>query len=93
LERLLIQLKRTWLEILILIGIGTALFLIPSIEKQGLELLLYKILLFSASQMHALILRLWMFPYIDFSSGDNRYHQLMAIAIHVTAAYVYSVGG
>jgi hypothetical protein len=34
-----------------------------------------------------------MFPYIDFSSGDNRYHQIMAIAIHVTAAYVYGIGG
>lgn len=92
-ERFLAQLKRTWVEICVLAAIGIALFLMPPIIKQGLELFLYKILLFSASQLHAFILRLWMFPYIDFSSTDNKYHQLMAIVIHVSAAYVYGVGG
>lgn len=94
--RLITQLKRTWVELLILIGIGTALFLMPPIEKQGLELLLFKVLLFSASQLHAHILRIWMFPYIDFSDANfsgNNHQKIMTVAIHVTAAYVYSVGG
>jgi len=91
--RLITQLKRTWIEICVLVAIGIVLFLMPPVSKQGLELFLYKILLFSASQLHAFILRIWMYPYIDFSSADNKYHQLMAIAIHVTAAYVYGIGG
>ena len=93
-ERLLIQLKRTWLEILILVAIGIALFLMPPVTKQGLELFLYKILLFSASQLHAFILCLWMYPYIDFSSTTtDAYQKILRIAIHVSAAYVYGVGG
>jgi hypothetical protein len=93
LENVLVQFKRTRLQLGILFVIGVSLFLLPPIEKQGLELFLYKILLFSASQVHALLVRMWMFPYIDFSSEDDKYHKLMVIAIHVAAAYVYGVGG
>lgn len=89
----LVQFKRTRLQIGILCVIGISLFFLPPIEKQGLELFLYKILLFSASQVHAHLVRIWMFPYIDFSTERDRFHQAMVIAVHVMAAYVYGVGG
>lgn len=92
-ENVLVQFKRTRLQLGILFVIGVTLFLMPPIAKQGLELFLYKILLFSASQVHALIVRMWMFPYIDFSSEEDPYHKTLVIAIHVAAAYVYGVGG
>jgi hypothetical protein len=93
LTNILVQFKRTRLQLGILFVIGVALFLLPPIEKQGLELFLYKILLFSASQVHALLVRMWMFPYIDFSACSDNYHKILVIAIHVAAAYVYGVGG
>ena len=89
----LVQFKRTRLQLGILFIIGVSLFLLPPIEKQGLELFLYKILLFSASQVHALLVRMWMFPYIDFSHEKDPYHKTLVIAVHVAAAYVYGVGG
>jgi heme/copper-type cytochrome/quinol oxidase subunit 4 len=87
------QFKRIRLQLGVMIIIGIALFLMPPIPKQGLELFLYKILLFSASQVHAHLVRLLMFSYIDFSTEEDKYHKLMVIAIHVAAAYVYGVGG
>ena len=91
--KILMQMKRVWLEITILTFIGLVLFLLPiRIERQGLELFLYKILLFSASQVHAHATRKLFFPYIDFNKSD-RMKQTMVIAIHVMAAYLYAEGG
>jgi hypothetical protein len=74
--------------------IALALFALPvRIERQGLELFLFKVLLFSASQIHAHATRKLLFPYIDFSVSKNRINLVMVIAIHVMAAYLYAEGG
>jgi len=86
--------KRIWLELLMLAIIGLVLFLLPvRIERQGLEVLLYKVMLFSASQVHAHATRKFFFPYIDFRTSEEKVHQIMVIALHVMAAYLYAEGG
>jgi hypothetical protein len=86
------QITRIWFEIVVMIFIGGVLFLLPNIERQGLQLLLYKILLFSASQVHAHATRQIMFPYINFVESNNM-SKAMVISLHVAAAYLYAAGG
>jgi hypothetical protein len=86
------QITRIWFEITVLVIIGVILFLLPNIERQGLQLFLYKILLFSASQVHAHATRQIMFPYINFVESNNM-SKAMVISLHVAAAYLYAAGG
>jgi hypothetical protein len=58
----------------------------------GVALFLYKALLFSASQVHAMIMRKLFFPYLDFSTAEIGSKALI-IALHIMAAYVYAQGG
>jgi hypothetical protein len=88
------RLRRVLFEIVLLTLIGGVLFLLPvEIKKQGLELFLFKVLLFSASQIHAHLTRKLIFPYINFRSSAQKTHQWMVVALHLGAAYLYGVGG
>jgi len=93
-SELIFTLKRIWMELMGLAIIGLLLFVLglSDTSPMGLALFMYKGLLFSASQTHAMITRKLFFPYINFqyaSIGEKS----MIIAIHVTAAYVYAQGG
>ena len=89
-------LTRLWVELGGMVVIGTLLFLLGMGGKEGapagVALFMYKALLFSASQVHAMITRKIFFPYLDFSKADPMSKALI-IAIHVIAAYVYAEGG
>ena len=85
------QLKRIWLEIVVLLSVGAVLFWMPEIQRQGLQLFLYKVLLFSASQVHAHATRKIMFPYIAFNKSDAM-DKALVIALHIAAAYLYAEG-
>jgi len=87
-------LYRIRVELIIMAIIGILLFALGLSDTSpiGHALFLYKILLFSASQVHAIVVRKAFFPYIDFNAGKSM-HQAMIIAIHVGAAYLYAVGG
>ena len=87
-------LSRVKLEILLLVSVALALFVFPlHVERQGLHLFLYKVMLFSASQAHALLARKALFPYLDFKAETDGWSKAMAIAVHVSAAYLYAEGG
>ena len=86
--------RRIWMEVLGMIIIGILLFVLKLSDTTsvGLALFMYKALLFSASQVHAMATRKFFFPYIDFRYA-NIGAQSMVIALHLAAAYVYSQGG
>lgn len=85
---------RVRIEIFIMAVIALLLFVVGMADTSpmGLALFLYKVLLFSASQVHAIIVRKVFFPYIDFKEGKPM-HQAIVIAIHLGAAYLYAAGG
>lgn len=85
-------LKRTWIELCLLALIGVLLYNASLISHPALQLFLFKVMLFSASQVHAMIMRKLFFAYIDFSKGDPSSRALV-IAIHVSSAYLYAQGG
>ena len=57
------------------------------------QLFLFKVFNFSASQIHAFLVRKWMFPYIRFDLENRPTHAYMVVALHVSAAYLYAIGG
>jgi cbb3-type cytochrome oxidase subunit 3 len=88
------NLKRTILDVFLLISIGVVLFVLPvQIERQGAELFLFKVLLVSAGTVHAHILRKLFFPYINFRETKNKYHAIMVIALYLVVIWAYSRGG
>lgn len=86
------QLKRLWFECFLLCLAGIFLYLSSGIDEPVLRLFAFKVLLFSASQIHAHITRQLLFPYIKFNRADSK-QKWMVIAIHVSSAYLYSQGG
>jgi len=87
-------LRRIWAELLGMGIIGGLLFILnmSDTSPMGLALFMYKALLFSASQLHAMLTRKLFFPYIDFQYASDG-SKAMIIAIHVISAYVYAAGG
>lgn len=57
------------------------------------QLFLFKVFNFSASQIHAFVARKWFCPYIDLSTENRAPHVYLVISFHVSAAYLYAVGG
>lgn len=88
------MLKRISIELTAMVVIVLLLFYfgLSSSSSMGAALLMYKALLFSASQVHAMITRKVFFNYINFSEADLG-SKAMIIAIHVASAFVYSQGG
>jgi hypothetical protein len=93
-DGILAALRWTSVELVLFLVVALFLFVVPlDFGGQGLQLLLYKVLLFSGSQLHAMVVRKWFFPYIDFSYDISAHKKYMVIAPHMGAAYVYSQGG
>jgi len=88
------KLKRVIVDILVLITIGLILFILPvRIEKQGLELFLFKFLLVSAGVVHAHISRKLMFPYIDFKTETKQMSKVLIIVWYATFIWAWARGG
>jgi len=92
LSNLIEHFKRVWFECLLLLLTGAGLYITSGINEPVFRLFMFKVLLFSASQIHAHITRQLIFPYINFKTADNK-QKLMVIAIHISAAYLYAQGG
>jgi hypothetical protein len=86
------QLKRTLPDILLMVFLGLLLYLTDGIDMPVLRLFSFKVLLFSASQLHAHITRQFMFPYIKFNKSSH-FEKAIVITLHASAAYLYSQGG
>lgn len=89
---IIFQFKRVWAETLILILMGALLYYTNGLDEPVLRLFSFKVLLFSASQLHAHITRQLLFPYIKFNEADSPM-RWMVVALHVSSAYLYSQGG
>ena len=90
----LAKLKRVGIDVSILISIGLVLFFLPlRIERQGLELFLYKALLVSAGFVHAHLARKLAFPKVDWTTSKGPYLKILVIALYVTFIFAYSRGG
>jgi len=93
-EKLKEYFNRIKVELVILGVLSLILFFLKGIDMRpiGAALLLYKVILFSASQIHALAMRKVLFGYIDFKVAPIG-QQIMAIVLHASAAFVYATGG
>jgi hypothetical protein len=91
-QGVIFQIKRMWFETFLLVLMGFLLYYTSGIDEPVLRLFAFKVLLFSASQLHAHITRHILFPYIKFNETEN-YQRGLIIAIHVSAAYLYAQGG
>jgi hypothetical protein len=89
---ILFQLRRVWADGVLLASMGVLLFITSGLNEPVLRLFAFKVLLFSASQLHAHITRQLLFPYIKFNKGSNM-QKAMVIALHASSAYLYSQGG
>ena len=91
---MLSKLKRISIDLGILTSIGLILFFLPlRIERQGLELFLYKALLVSAGFVHAHVVRKIAFPSVDWKSTEAPYLKVLVIAMYVIFIFAYSRGG
>jgi len=86
--------KRIYVEVGTMIVLMALLFVfnLSAAAPMGVALFLYKALLFSASQVHAMILRKVFFPYLDFATAETG-SKALVIVLHIMAAYVYAQGG
>lgn len=81
-------------EIIMLALFMSALWLVPwQPSSTGLQLFLYKVVLFSASQLVAYISRKVMYPYIDFGAETDPVRKGLVLVYHASAAYVFASGG
>lgn len=87
--------RRIAVELAVLAFLGLILFVFKFSDAKplGEALLFYKIILFSASQVHALATRKLLYPYINFKEETDTVRKIMIVAIHVSAAYLYAEGG
>jgi len=92
-NKLIEHIKRVWFECCLLILTGIGLYLTAGIDEPVFRLFMFKVLLFSASQIHAHIARQLLFPYIDFKKNADSKQKLMIIVIHAASAYLYAQGG
>jgi hypothetical protein len=91
-SNILFQVKRTWVDACILGLMGLLLYWTKGIDEPVLRLFAFKVLLFSASQLHAHITRHLMFPYIQFSRA-TKFEKMIVVTLHASAAYLYAQGG
>lgn len=89
--------KRTAFDILLLIGLLLVLFVLPvNIERQGVQLFLFKGILVSAGMLHAHISRKLLFPYVDLKKlihDENGPGILLITAWYVVFVLSWSRGG
>jgi cytochrome b561 len=86
------HIKRVWFECFLLIITGAFLYWSQNLNEPVFRLFTFKVLLFSASQLHAHIVRQLVFPYVNFRTCGASLRWIV-VAIHVAAAYLYAQGG
>jgi hypothetical protein len=92
-KTIILQLKRVYFELLMIIVLGVILFLLSSDTRAAMDMFLFKALLVSAGVVHAHIIRNLIFPYIDFNESKDPYHKAMIIMIYAVVIFAWSRGG
>ena len=85
--------ERVLFDLILFAGLVTALFLLPTPERQGLELLMFKAIQVSAGFLHAHIMRKLAFPKINWYDDDRSWLKGLVIALYVIVIFSYARGG
>lgn len=73
--------KRTYVDTTVLLGIIAAIFFLPPPETGLISLAIGKLMFVSAGILHAHITRKIMWPYIDFNSKDTEMIQKILVVV------------
>lgn len=86
------EVKRIWFEIFLLVILG---FIFTWIKPaaEGIQLLIYKILLANAGFLNAHLVRKLAFPKCEWKETNNKELKLLIIALYVVFVYCFAVGG
>lgn len=91
-EKFMQIVKRIWLELVLLSVAWLLLYFMPAetVQLAPARLFTFKAILFSASQIHATLFRkvFW-----KGAKAETTMDKVMAVALHVSSAYLYSQGG
>lgn len=91
--------KRTWVDVLILIGVFLSVYFVPDIiipemAKMGLVSIFFSKMIFvSAGIVHAHISRKLIFPYIDFAKENSWSNNLLIIVWYAIIISSWARGG
>ena len=87
------NLKRTWLDALVLVLIIIGINFLPPPESGVVTLALAKLMFVSAGILHAHVTRKVMWPYIDFNKDTDLVKKVMIIAWYVVIILGWTRGG
>jgi hypothetical protein len=88
------NLKRTWVDALILVGILAAIFFLPAPETGLISLAIGKLMFVSAGIFHAHVTRKLMWPYIDFNGKDTDvWQKVMVVVWYAVIIWSWARGG
>lgn len=85
--------KRVWVDTLILIGLIAAIFFLPAPESGLIALGLSKLMFVSAGILHAHITRKIMWPYIDFNEDTDMVKKIMVVVWYAVIVWSWARGG
>lgn len=85
--------RRVSFDLILFTGLIVALFLLPTPERQGLELLMFKAIQVSAGFLHAHIMRKLAFPTVNWYDDNRAWLKGMVIALYVIVIFSYARGG
>lgn len=85
--------ERISFDLILFAGLVMALIFLPTPERQGLELLMYKAIQVSAGFLHAHIMRKLAFPTVNWYDDNRAWLKGMVIALYVIVIFSYARGG
>lgn len=87
------NLKRVYVDTLVLIGIIVAIVFFPAPESGLIALGLAKLMFISAGILHAHITRKIMWPYIDFNKDADLMQKVMVVVWYAVIIWGWARGG
>jgi len=87
------NLKRVYVDTVVLIGIIIAIVFFPALESGLIALGLAKLMFISAGILHAHITRKIMWPYIDFNKDGDLMQKVMVVVWYAVIIWGWARGG
>jgi len=87
------NLKRVYVDTVVLIGIIIAIVFFPALESGLIALGLAKLMFISAGILHAHITRKIMWPYIDFNKDGDLMQKVMVVVWYAVIIWGWAKGG
>lgn len=92
-NKILHGLKRIMFDLVLLGLLISAMVLLPTPQRRGLEWLMLKAAQVSAGFLHAHIMRKLAFPKVNWYDNDRAWLKGMVIALYVVVIFAYARGG